>query len=139
MVERLNRAADTFALICAVLLSVISLYTAFFGIFETMIQRTVHLSFICVIGMFLHRMRLAKKFPLVDLIVNFVFAALIVAANIYLIINWKELYISPFLDFTGLFMGLAAIFILLELTRRTVGLSLAVIVVIFLVYAYFGS
>jgi TRAP transporter 4TM/12TM fusion protein len=139
MVERLNKAAEMFALICAVSLSLISLYTAFFGIFETMIQRTMHLSLICVIGMFLYRFRWAKRFPLVDLIVNVVLAGLIVAANIYLMVSWKELYISPFLDFTGLFMGLAAIFILLELTRRTVGLSLAVIVVIFLAYAYFGN
>ena len=139
MVERLNRAADTFVRICAVLLSIISLYTAFFGTFETMLQRTMHLSFIGVIGMFLYRLRSAKKYPWVDLSVNVVLAALIVAANIYLMMNWKELYISPFLDFTGLFIGLAAIIILLELTRRTVGLSLAIIVLIFLIYAYFGN
>ena len=108
MVERLNKAADRLALICAVVLSIVSLYTAFFGIFETMIQRTMHLSFICVIGMFVYRLRSAKKYPLVDLIVNVALAALMVAANVYLMINWKELYISPFMDFTGLFMGLAA-------------------------------
>ena len=139
MVERLNRAADRFVRICAVLLSIISLYTAFFGTFETILQRTMHLSFIGVIGMFLYRLRSAKKYPLVDLSLNVVLAALIVVANIYLMINWKELYISPFLDVTGLFIGLAAIIILLELTRRTVGLSLAIIVLIFLIYAYFGN
>lgn len=139
MVESLNKAADRFVRICAVVISIISLYTAFFGTFETMLQRTMHLSFICVIGLFLYRLRAAKKYPIVDLIVNAALATLFVAANIYLMLNWKELYISPFMDFTGLFFGLAAIVILLELTRRTVGLSLAVIVVIFLVYAYFGN
>ena len=65
--------------------------------------------------------------------------SLIVAANVYLVLNWEELYISPFLDFFGLFLGLAAIVILLELTRRTVGISLAIIVVFFLLYTYFGN
>jgi len=139
MIESLNKAADTFARICAVVLSILSIYTAFFGTFETMAQRTMHLSLICVIGLFLYRLKAAKKFPLVDLIVNIVLATLIVAANIYLMMNWKELYISPFMDFTGLFFGLTAILILLELTRRTVGFSLAVIVVIFLAYTYFGD
>ena len=127
MVASLNKAADGLARICAVVLSVLSIYTAFFGTFETMIQRTLHLSFICVIGLFIHRLRAAKKYPLADLSVNVVLSVLIVAANVYLMINWKELYISPFMDFTGLFFGLAAIVILLELTRRTVGLSLAII------------
>ena len=139
MIERLNKAADIFVNICAVVLSVISLYTAFFGTFETMIQRTVHLSFISVIALFVFRLRSAEKNPSIDFIVNIVFGTVIVAANIYLIMNWKELYVSPYLDFTGLFMGLAAIFILLELTRRTVGLSLAIVVLVFLVYAYFGN
>jgi TRAP transporter 4TM/12TM fusion protein len=139
MVESLNKAADSFARICAVVISIISIYTAFFGTFETMLQRTMHLSFICVIGLFLYRLGAAKKYPLIDLIVNVVLATLFVAANIYLMLNWKELYISPFMDFTGMFFGLAAIVILLELTRRTVGFSLVVIVVIFLVYASFGN
>jgi hypothetical protein len=99
----------------------------------------MHLSLICVIGKFIYRLGSAKKYPFVDLIVNVALAALMVAANIHLMINWKELYISPFMEFTGLLIGLSAIFILLELTRRTVGLSLAVIVLIFLVYAYFGN
>jgi TRAP transporter 4TM/12TM fusion protein len=139
MVASLNKAADGLARICAAVLSVLSIYTAFFGTFETMIQRTMHLSFICVIGLFIYRLKAAKKFPLADLVVNVALAVVIVAANVYLMINWKELYISPFMDFTGLFFGLAAILILLELTRRTVGLSLAIIVVIFLAYAYFGN
>jgi len=139
MVERLNRAADIFVQICAVALSVISLYTAFFGTFETIIQRTVHLSFISVMTLFIFRLRSAKTRPLPDFITNLALAVLMVAANVYLVLNWEELYISPFMSGFGLFLGLAAIVILLELTRRTVGLSLSLIVVFFLIYAYFGN
>jgi TRAP transporter 4TM/12TM fusion protein len=139
MVERLNRIADHFVGLCAVALSVVSLYTAFFGTFETMLQRTLHLSVICVITLFVYRLKAAKKHPWIDLVVNTILSAAIVTANVYLVLNWKALYVSPFLDPAGLCLGLATIIILLELTRRTVGISLAIIVVIFLFYTYFGN
>ncbi|MCF8033443.1 MAG: TRAP transporter fused permease subunit [Desulfarculaceae bacterium] len=139
MLSKINLTVDKCINILAILLSLISLYTAFFGTFETMAQRTMHLSFISVIAIFLYKTRSAEKFPLLDLSINTFLAVAIVAANIYLMMNWKELYISPFLDLTGIIMGSAAIFILLELTRRTVGIALAIIVLIFLLYAYFGQ
>lgn len=139
MVEKINKVINNFMILCAVVLSTVSLYTAFFGTFETMTQRTMHLSIISVIALYLYRLKSAEAKPWLDLGVNTVLAILIVAANVYLLLNWKELYISPFLDSTGMFMGVAAILILLELTRRTVGMSLAVIVVIFLIYTYFGA
>lgn len=139
MVEKLNKIVHTFVILCAVVLSAVSLYTAFFGTFETMTQRTMHLTVISVVALYLYRLKSADAKPWLDLAVNTVLAVLIVAANVYLLLNWKELYVSPFLDSTGIFMGVAAIVILLELTRRTVGLSLAIIVLLFLLYTYFGA
>ncbi len=139
MIEKINNAVNLFVAVCAVVLSIISLYTAFFGTFETMLQRTMHLTFICVIGLYTFRLKTKDKVPWIDFGVNSCLAVLFTAANIYLVLNWKELYISPFMDGYGIFMGVAAILILLELTRRTVGISLAIIVLIFLAYAYFGS
>ena len=139
MIEKINNAVNLFVTVCAVVLSVISLYTAFFGTFETMLQRTMHLTFICVIGLYTFRLKSRDKVPWIDFGVNCSLAVLFTAANIYLVLNWKELYISPFMDAYGIFMGVATILILLELTRRTVGISLAIIVLIFLAYAYFGS
>jgi len=139
MIEKINNAVNLFVAVCAVVLSVISLYTAFFGTFETILQRTMHLTFICVIGLYTFRLKSKDKVPWIDFGVNCSLAVLFIAANIYLILNWKELYISLFIDGYGIFMGVTAILILLELTRRTVGISLSIIVLIFLAYAYFGS
>ena len=139
MIETLNKAINNFVIFCAVALSVVSIYTAFFGTFETMTQRTMHLTVICVMGLFIHRLKSAKDKPGLDLTVNLVLAVLFVAANVFLLLNWKELYVSPFMDTPGLLLGLAAIVILLEVTRRTVGLSLAIIVILFLIYTYFGN
>ena len=139
MIEKINKATDGFITLCAVILSVVSLYTAFFGTFETIYQRTLHLTFICVIGLFVFRLKSRDTRPALDLAMNICMAGLFVAANIYLVLNWKELYISPFMDAGGIFLGVAAMVILLELTRRTVGMSLAVIVILFLLYTYFGD
>ncbi|MFW6052696.1 MAG: TRAP transporter large permease subunit [Desulfosalsimonas sp.] len=66
-------------------------------------------------------------------------AGLFIAANLYLALNWEELYINPFLTNTGIIMGVIAIVVILELTRRTVGLTLSIIVLVFIAYAYFGN
>lgn len=139
MLERVNKIISNFTLVCGIILSLVSLYTAFFGTLTTMVQRTFHLTFISVIALFIYRLKLAKNHPWADIIINVILAGGIVAGNIYLVFNWEELYISPFLSHVGLILGVAAIVIILELTRRTVGLSLSIIVLVFLAYTYFGA
>jgi TRAP transporter 4TM/12TM fusion protein len=130
---------DYFTMLCAVVLSVVSLYTAFFGTFPTMVQNTFHLTMIFIIAIFTHRSELAKHWPRVELSINIFLAGLFIAANLYLVLYWQDLYISPFLTNTGLFLGVVAIVIILELTRRTVGIFLSIIVLVFILYALFGS
>jgi TRAP transporter 4TM/12TM fusion protein len=139
MLERVNKIISNFTLVFGIILSLVSLYTAFFGTLTTMVQRTFHLTFISVIALFIYRLKLAKSHPWADIIINVILAGGVVAGNIYLVFNWEELYISPFLSHVGLILGVAAIVIILELTRRTVGLSLSIIVLIFLAYTYFGA
>lgn len=139
MLERVNKIISNFTLVCGIILSLVSLYTAFFGTLTTMVQRTFHLTFISVIALFIYRLKLAKNHPWADIIINVILAGGVVAGNIYLVFNWEELYISPFLSHVGLILGVAAIVIILELTRRTVGLSLSIIVLVFLAYTYFGA
>ncbi|UCH06455.1 MAG: TRAP transporter fused permease subunit [Deltaproteobacteria bacterium] len=139
MHEKIDRYLSVLVTIFAVSLSVISLYTAFFGIFETIIQRTLHLAIVFIIALFIYRLKMAKRHPWIDLSINVFLGVLFALANIYLVLNWKELYISPFLTTTGLILGLAAIAIILELTRRTIGWALVIIVLIFIGYTYFGN
>ena len=141
MIEKINKSINNFMMVLAAALSAVSLYTAFFGTFETMTQRTMHcgghLGDLALFTLQAQVGRTAK--PWLNLGVNTVLAVLIVMRQRVPALNWKELYIEPFLDATGIFMGVTAIVILLELTRRTVGLSLAIIVLLFLVYTYFGA
>jgi TRAP transporter 4TM/12TM fusion protein len=137
--EKIEKAVKVLVWGCAVALSLLSIYTAFFGTFETITQRTMHLSFICVIGFFTYRLKAKDKRPWLDVSLSLAFSGLALASNVYLVLNWKELYISPFMDFWGIAIGVAAIVVLLELTRRTVGISLSLIVIFFLLYTYFGN
>ncbi len=139
MSDRTKRIFDGFVTSCAVVLSVVSLYTAFFGTFPTIIQRTFHLTMVFILSFFLYRSKLEKRYPRLELSLNVLLAGLFIAANVYLAMEWEELYISPFLTTTGLILGVLAIVIILELTRRTVGLSLSIIVLVFILYAYFGN
>ncbi|MCF8111118.1 MAG: TRAP transporter fused permease subunit [Desulfobacteraceae bacterium] len=139
MPEQENKLLDYFITFCAVALSVVSLYTAFFGTFQTIIQRTFHLTMVFILALFLHRYKLKDRFPKTEFSINIIIAGLFIAANLYLALNWEELYISPFLTNTGIIMGAIAIVVILELTRRTVGLTLSIIVLVFIAYAYFGN
>ncbi len=139
MSDRPKRIVDGFITSCAVVLSVVSLYTAFFGTFPTIIQRTFHLTMVFILSFFIYRSRLEKRHPRLELSINTILCALFIAANVYLAMEWEELYISPFLSPTGLALGVIAIAVILELTRRTVGLSLSIIVLVFILYAYFGN
>ncbi|HDR15480.1 MAG TPA: TRAP transporter large permease subunit, partial [Desulfobacteraceae bacterium] len=139
MFERIHAATEAFAWLCAIVLSLVSLYTAFFGTLPTMEQRTFHLTAVGIIGLFLVRMRRGKVPGWGELIVNVLLVAMLIASNVYLVLNWMELYVSPFLTTMGLIMGVASIVVILELTRRTVGISLSIIVLLFLAYTYFGS
>jgi TRAP transporter 4TM/12TM fusion protein len=139
MHETIDRYVSVIITLFAISLSVISLYTAFFGIFGTITQNALHLTIIFIITLFIYRLNLSKRHPWLDLGINVFLAALFALANIYLLLNWKELYISPFLTTMGLIMGLAAIAIILELTRRTIGWPLVIIVLVFIGYTYFGN
>ncbi len=139
MAGREQKLLDYFITACAVTLSVVSLYTAFFGTFPTMLQRTFHLSMVFILAIFMHRYKLARRFPKTELSVNIIIAGVFISANVYLALNWEQLYIMPFLSNTGIFLGVAAIVIILELTRRTVGLTLSIIVLVFMAYAYLGN
>jgi FlaA1/EpsC-like NDP-sugar epimerase len=82
MYEKINRYVSIAVTIFAVMLSAVSLYTAFFGIFETIIQRTFHLTMVFIISLFIYRLKIAKRHPWIDLTINVFLAVLFALANI---------------------------------------------------------
>ena len=114
------------------------LYTALFGQFPAQIQRTVHIGFALtfVFLLFPARRVLSKtKIPFYD----YILAIMAIGIGSYWVINYNRLVQSlGALESLDFFVGLVAILLVLEAARRAVGLPIAIIAAIFLLYAFFG-
>ncbi|MGM0533349.1 MAG: TRAP transporter permease [Campylobacterota bacterium] len=118
--------------------SAFQLYIAYFPL-NTILARSVHLSFALFLAFllygFLKKKRLAKP-----TVFDWVFAVVGAVSALYIFINYDALsgrhgdYI--WLDIT---VAVIAVTLLLEASRRVLGIALAIIAIVFLAYAYFGQ
>lgn len=118
--------------------SLFQLYTGAFGIFSSMIQRSVHWIFMSVLAFLIYRSRKkdARKTPsLADLS----FAVLALVAGLYIFFNWESVVERAGLSVErDIYLGVLMVIIVLEATRRVVGAALAYTALAFLLYAYLG-
>jgi len=118
--------------------SLFQLYTAIFGQFPAQIQRTVHLGFglVFIFLLFPARRKFSKtKIPWYD----FILTAGAMVIGTYWTINYTRLVQSlGSLESMDFIVGLLAVLLVLEASRRAVGLPITIIAAIFLVYAYLG-
>ena len=127
------------ATLIAVAFSLFHMYRAYVGPLGALQQRGIHLAFAMVLTFLLHpfRKRQPGKKPSV---VDFFLALSGGIVGLYVVFEYHKLAYrigtaNP-LDFI---IGLAAILLVLEGTRRLIGLALPLIAAIFLLYAYFGE
>ncbi|MFE8700453.1 TRAP transporter permease [Cytobacillus sp. FJAT-54145] len=120
--------------------SLFQLYTGIFGVFTAQIQRTIHLGFALALIFLLFPARKKDrgrnhKVAWYDVIL----AVISIGVGAYWPIMIDELVnrvgIMTNLDF---YVGLAAIILVLEATRRAVGLPITIIAGLFLLYALYG-
>lgn len=118
--------------------SLFQLYTGAFGQYTAYIQRTVHLGFALTLVFFLFPARKSKvrhKVPWYDMIL--ILLSIIVCA--YWPVYYDELVQQiGTISNAQLLIGSIAILLVLEASRRAVGLPITVIASCFLLYAYFG-
>lgn len=118
--------------------SLFQLYTAIYGQFPAQIQRTVHLGFglVFIFLLFPARRKFSKtKIPWYD----FILTAGALLIGTYWTINYTRLVQSlGSLESMDFIVGLLAVLLVLEASRRAVGLPITIIATIFLVYAYLG-
>ncbi|WP_263706531.1 TRAP transporter permease [Shouchella tritolerans] len=118
--------------------SLFQLYTGAFGQFTAYIQRTVHLGFALTLIFFLFpakRKTKKESVPWYDYI--------LILASIIVCGYWPVFYDTLVQQFGGissaqLIIGTAAIVLVLEATRRAVGLPIIIIAGCFILYALFG-
>ncbi|MEK4384496.1 TRAP transporter permease [Solibacillus sp. FSL W7-1464] len=113
-------------------------YTAIFGQFPAQIQRTVHIGFALtfVFLLFPASRKLSKRtIPFYD----YILAAIAIFVGSYWVINYDRLVQSlGQLQTMDFYVGLLAIILVLEGARRAVGLPIAIIAGLFLLYAFYG-
>ncbi|GAE45114.1 TRAP transporter permease [Mesobacillus boroniphilus] len=119
--------------------SVFQLYTSIFGVLTAQLQRSIHLGFALALIFLLFPARKknlkVKKVAWYDLLL----AVIAVAVGAYWPVMIDELVnrvgrLTP----TDFYIGIAAILLVLEATRRTVGLPITIIAALFMVYALYG-
>jgi TRAP transporter 4TM/12TM fusion protein len=136
--RRLFGPAYTLTFLVAIAFSCFQLYTAFFGVLTSTLQRSIHLTFAISLCFLLYPF--SKKSKRKGL--HFLDLALAVAAAtavVYVTIFYEELVTrigSP--TQLDLVMGVITIVLVLEASRRAVGWPLVIITGLFIVYGLFG-
>src|SRR5690625_3802231 len=120
--------------------SLFQIYTGAFGAYTAYIQRTVHLGFALTLIFLLFPAR-KKSTRSRDSIpwYDYLLALLSVIVTGYWPLFYDSLVqIVGAIGTTQVIIGLIAIVLVLEATRRAVGLPITIIATVFLLYAYFG-
>jgi len=125
----------------AIGLSVFQVYTAGFGTLTAMFQRSIHVALILSLAFIIHPPAAgprAKKNRLL-LGLDLVLVVLALGTAVYIIVNFDQLVErqGDWLTSDYVFAGIATLLVL-EATRRTIGLVMTLIAVFFLAYAYCG-
>jgi len=127
--------------IIAISMSIFHFYTGGFGLWLALKQRALHLAFALTLIFLLYPTTKKgigsdkSKVPFYDLILA-IFGA---AVSLYLIVFYNELVLRSGLPTqVDLIVGGIAILLVLEATRRAIGPELPMVVLVFLIYSYFG-
>ncbi|GAA0428032.1 TRAP transporter fused permease subunit [Lentibacillus halophilus] len=124
--------------VIAISMSIFHMYTSGFGVFEAWKQRSLTLSFILLLIPLLFPSKFEKR--LLNIIIDlafFILAALVVvySLQVYPDILFRET--DP--NQTDVIVGVIAVLLVLEGTRRAVGYFLSALILFFVLYAYFGN
>jgi len=122
----------------AITFSIFQLYTATFGVLDAQLQRAVHLGFGLALVYLLYpsckSWSRTKVHP-----IDVVLAILGAAAPAYILIEYQQLVLrSGLVSDVDLAVGLVGILLVVEATRRVVGIPMVTVVLLFLAYAFAG-
>lgn len=125
-----------------ILIGLFHLYTSIFGAYEAFLQRNIHLGLVLPLAFILYPM--TKKSPMDRVpVYDWVCAALSWLPAIYVILNYdmvanRIVQVDPVTD-AQFYLGILLFVLLLEGTRRVVGLPLTIIAFLFAAYMFLGD
>ncbi|MGM8212916.1 TRAP transporter permease [Virgibacillus sp. W0430] len=138
--DKQKRAFQITITVVAVIWACFQLYTAYFGIFPILQQRSVHLLFAMAIIFIIYPFGASESLKGQFSIGKIALIILTIISLGYIVINHMDIWtqtgrITP----AQIIISLIVLLLILEATRRTIGYSLPIIVLIFIGYAYIGN
>lgn len=137
--RRLKGPVAKFVFIVAVVWSLVQLYTAAYGVFPSTLQRAPHVGVALVLIFLLYpakRGSNSNKIPFYDYLLAF----LGFAVSAYHIIYYEDLvWRAGMYTNTDMIIGVIAVLLVIEATRRLAGPVIVSLATFFLIYAYFGK
>ncbi|MCF6409931.1 TRAP transporter permease [Pseudalkalibacillus salsuginis] len=126
-----------FITIAAVTLSIFHLYTSYAGALVDVKQRSIHLYTLMTIGFLLYPV-LKKKGKGTVPIIDYITAGLSMFVGIYMLMTAERIIqTGGRINDTDFYVGVLAIILLLELTRRVTGWGLVILGLGFLAYGFY--
>lgn len=106
-------------------------------IVQTNIHRAIHLMFGLLLIFFIYP--LFKRKSLLGFMIDLIFVIMVVITNLYLVINFEDIIYrvgSP--NRIEIVLGVILVLVVLEAARRSIGIALPLISLLFLVYGFVG-
>lgn len=115
------------------------LWTAFAGQFESLVQRSVMVALLLLLGFLTYPLRPGGRARVWSIALDVVLAGIGIAAAVYVTFNAHRIMTTlPMASPLELGLTLGLVVVLLELARRTVGLAFPILVLIGLSYVFLG-
>ena len=129
-----------FRAVVAVLIGMFVLYTSATGPFDSLVQRSVFLCAVLLLGLITYPLGANTRWWRLGVIIDLCFGVFATAGCVYVAINSDRIMNSlPEAGAKEIFLILGLIVVILELSRRSIGYIFPTMVVISLLYAYFGK
>ena len=129
--------------VAAIGMAVFQIYTAQFGLYSALVQRSIHLAFACVLVFLIFPLRARYRqgvYPWALRLFDWGLAAVSVGALAHLAMTYKDLAKrGGAATDTDLWLGGILVFLVLECTRRLMGWALPVITLAALAYTLLGD
>jgi len=124
----------------AVVLGCFIFYTAAFGAFESLIQRSIFVGLASTLAVLLTPLGGGKKWRALGITIDVAMLAIVWFAVYSTITRFEEIMVQrPFAENPDVWLGAATLVVILELARRTVSFLFPLLVGLMVAYALFGD
>lgn len=135
--DKIEENAITLIALC---MGFFHLYTSLFGVMGVWRHRAIHVAFILVLVFLIKPIKIKYLHEMAAKIINGVFLFLVIANSLYNITQYEEIMLrqgDP--SRWDIYMNIILTIIILEATRRVVGLPMTIITCTFILYVLFGK